>query len=121
LDYITLLHGCIKAREINLKFIDSSNLFLPNVFSPDDDGINDFFTVFTKSECIKRVKLMNVYSRWGEQVFSNSNFAPNDGSGAWQGRFRGKKLPVDVYVYYVEIEYYDGSIQKKSGDVTLVR
>ena len=89
------------------------NCFIPNVFSPNGDGINDVFTI--RGERIEQVSI-KVYNRWGNLVFEG-----RDASPAWDGRWQGQESPVGVYYYTAEIIYQNGAAEQKHGNVTIVR
>ena len=98
-----------------------SAVYIPNVFRPNEDGQNDYLTAFTKLDCISKIKVLRFYDRWGDLVFERYDFPPNDEQQGWDGIFRKKPASPGVYVYYLELEYYDGRISKMKGDVTLIR
>jgi len=90
---------------------------LPNVFTPDNDGFNDFFkVVFVPNQGNIQVKTLRVYNRWGDLVYNNEN--PDAG---WDGTYKNKPAPADVYVYIAELEFPNGSVEIKQGDITLIR
>ena len=90
---------------------------VPNVFTPDNDGNNDFFkVVFVPNQGNVQVKNLRVYNRWGQLVYDNET--PNTG---WDGNHKDKPAPSDVYVYFVEIEFPNGTVEQRKGDVTLIR
>ncbi|NRA48881.1 MAG: gliding motility-associated C-terminal domain-containing protein, partial [Phaeodactylibacter sp.] len=80
---------------------------------------NDWFTVYSKQEAIANVRSMEVYSRWGEKVFENRNFQPNNPQEGWDGFFRNQTLSSGIFAYVVEVELIDGSTEILQGDVTL--
>ena len=91
-----------------------------NIFSPNYDGINDYFNIFPNRGA-KTIKKLLVFNRWGACVYEGSNLRPgNDGEG-WDGTFKGKECNPDVYVYYSEVEFLNGRIQIVKGSITLVR
>lgn len=94
-------------------------IYIPNVFSPNDDGINDRFTFFSflPDVYIHEFTLMD---RWGEMVFSISDIRLADFAG-WDGVFREKPLNPQVFVYFAKARLSDGREVKLAGDVTLVR
>ena len=94
-------------------------LFVPNVFSPNDDGINDYFYVYG-NPAIRTVRNLTIFDRWGNKVFSAQNIPVNDEQSGWDGSFRGKRLTPQVFVFYVEVEFLDGEIVVVKGDVTLM-
>ncbi|MCF8239487.1 MAG: gliding motility-associated C-terminal domain-containing protein [Saprospiraceae bacterium] len=112
--------GCPGSDQINVLVKSRIKVFIPNSFSPNDDGINDFFTVYSDEDEIV-VRNLAIYDRWGNALFSQSDLPVNDPSAGWDGRFRGDRLDPGVYVYVVEIEFPDGSLQLFKGDIAIVR
>ena len=84
-------------------------IYIPTVFSPDGDGINDLF--YVKGQNIGHLHL-EVYNRWGQEVFS----APTLGV-RWNGSYRGRTCPTGTYVYRL---LWDKKTIK-TGTVTLIR
>ncbi|MCC6411513.1 MAG: gliding motility-associated C-terminal domain-containing protein [Saprospiraceae bacterium] len=114
------LAGCTAsdALQINVERVD--RVFVPNVFSPNDDGSNDQFTVFGGQQVVL-LRSMRIYDRWGELLFEKLGMPPNDVSQGWDGYTRGKLVMPGVYVYVVEVEYFDGTSEVFTGDLTVVR
>ena len=112
--------GCIRSDEVVVNVKTCVGVFIPNAFSPNDDGKNDYFTVYT-APCIKQVLVLSVYNRWGSLVFTRTNFEPNDDKMGWDGLWHGKPVPIDVYAFYVELEQKDGSMQRYRGDISVTR
>lgn len=112
--------GCPGIDSLTVKSLKIRHVYVPNAFSPDDDGDNDVFTVFT-NVAVKTVKKLRVYSRWGELVYEGTNIPPNDLSYGWDGTFRGKDVPVGVYVWTAEIEFLDGVVEMEKGDVSILK
>ena len=96
------------------------SIFMPTAFSPNNDGANDYFSVFA-SGCVRKVKKMQLFNRWGIMVFSKENFLANNEKNGWDGTMNERQLPPDVYIYVIELELGDGTIKLFSGDVTLIR
>lgn len=97
----------------------SRRIFVPNVFSPNDDGNNDFF--YLQSPDAGNIRTLAVYDRWGNAVYLSGTSVFNDVSGGWDGNNRGKPAPSGVYLWWAEIEFPDGEKKQLSGDVTLLR
>jgi gliding motility-associated-like protein len=96
--------------------------YVPNAFSPNDDGENDFFTIhFAADNFISKVKNVKVFSRWGALVFEKNNILPNSSITLWDGIFKGEKMNTGVFVWVMEVELLDGDSQLFSGDLTLVK
>lgn len=115
---IAIENDCITfLDDINVEFVDCCRLYIPNVFSPNQDGINDSFTVSRSFEnCNDFTNFsLKVLDRWGSVVFEGDN--TTDG---WDGSINGVSAKDGVYTYV--IEYFDGLNSKVvNGGVTLVR
>lgn len=113
---VTDVNGCLATRTVTivvLTLCEEPYIFVPTAFSPNGDGVNDTFRVMGNN--IAEIRLI-VYDRWGEKVFETTK--PEYG---WNGTFRGKVLPPDVYGYYVELTCIGGLNFYKKGNVTLFR
>jgi len=113
-------NGCTATAEINITVVPETEIYIPNVFSPNGDGYNDYFTLYSNERVIKILKL-TVFDRWGTNVFQGLQIDPNDESKGWDGTFRGKKLMPSIFVYSFEVLLADGTSQIISGDITLLR
>jgi gliding motility-associated-like protein len=89
------------------------NIFVPNIFSPNGDGVNDILYVY--SNAIASL-VFRVYNQWGQEVFESRNQ-----STGWDGTMSGVKQPVGVYIYVLSATMQDGTIVNKKGSVTLIR
>jgi gliding motility-associated-like protein len=94
--------------------------YLPTAFSPNDDGINDYFTAFSGGE-VTKVLSMEVYDRWGGLLFQNSDFEPNVEAYGWNGKQRGTDAPQGNYTYTFRLLLKDGSEKEVKGEVLLIR
>jgi gliding motility-associated-like protein len=99
---------------------DECGVFIPNAFSPNGDGQNDFFTLYGGQFSATKIRTMRVYTRWGEMVFEKENFDMDNLSG-WDGSIKGRAPIPGVYVYWIEIEQLGGRTKTYKGDVTLIR
>jgi gliding motility-associated-like protein len=86
---------------------------VPNAFSPNGDGIND--QIFVRGYGIAKMK-WTIYNRWGTMVFQST-----DKNTGWDGTYKGRKQPLDVYHYIVEVQMTDGTKVAKKGDITLLK
>ena len=112
--------GCVEIRSITFLVVRERDVYIPNIFSPNGDNINDFFTLFTDAD-LEEISIMEIYTRWGDLVFRKEHFQPNDPQAGWDGTFNGDPLNPGVYVYRIEIIYGDGLEDQLAGDVTLLR
>ena len=113
-------HGCMGYDSTTVWVAcDNSQFFVPNSFTPNDDGENDIFYVHANG--LKQIRLFRIYNRWGNIVFERHNILPNDKTAGWDGTHGGEKLPADAFVYTVEAECSTGQLFHYKGDVTLIR
>ena len=113
-------NGCVHADEIKIDVFIDRALYIPNVFSPNGDQVNDYFIISSASG-IKTIEELTIYDRWGTFVFQEFNFFPDDPTYSWDGTSRGKPLNPGVYVYKLVARYIDDKPIVKFGDVTLIR
>ena len=115
----TNIDGCVDSACIVIRSLDINISYTGNTFTPNDDGNNDVFYIQGGSD-IEEVNYFRIYNRWGEQIFSQESFPPNDVSYGWNGKFKGKTLNPGVYVYTYEVSYDNGTTELLFGDVTIV-
>lgn len=92
-------------------------VYMPNVFSPDNDGVND--RLFPQSPCILEAYEMQIFDRWGSQVFLSTN--PSIG---WDGRTKGDLARQGAYVWMIRYTVIENGIAREvrqRGDVVLLR
>jgi gliding motility-associated-like protein len=112
--------GCQVTENVSVFMTKTQRIFAPNSFSPNDDGDNDVFTIFTDGS-VASVQTLKVFSRWGNLVFESFDFSSGDISKGWDGRFNGVVLPDGVYIFYADILFKDGKKEVIQGDVSLMR
>lgn len=96
---------------------EECKLYVPNIFSPNDDGINDLFLAAT--DCTVSDFQMKIFSRWGRLVFESKRL--EDG---WDGKVNGAQLPADTYVYFIQYNFEDTDSTTKEmlkGEVSIIR
>ena len=112
---VTNSDGCTSTTNIEIIVEDNcSDLFIPNMFSPNDDLKNDEFCIYGMS-CLSDISLM-LFNRWGEKLFETT-----EGNICWDGTFKGKKVAAGVYVYTFRAVNKKGESVEKKGEFTLVR
>jgi gliding motility-associated-like protein/uncharacterized repeat protein (TIGR01451 family) len=116
----TDVQGCSDSTAFTIKVDEAVRVFVPNAFSPNNDGENDILMVYSPGD-VQEVKAFRIFSRWGEQVFEQQNFPPNFEGYGWDGTFRGAEMNTGVFVYFVEVLLIDGRTEVLTGDVTLFR
>jgi len=116
----TNFYGCSGSDSITIKvFCENSQVFIPNAFTPDNDGRNDIFMV--RASGIQEIKSFRIFNRWGELVFDKANFQPNDPNFGWNGKIKGVVPGPDVFVYTLEVICDDGTSYFYKGNVSLLK
>lgn len=114
------VNGCVNKDSVYIKILcPGSALFVPNTFSPNGDGSNDVF--YPRGKGIVNVKLLRVYNRWGELVFEKQNFQVNDAASGWNGIYKGKKAPADVYIFQCQAYCENNELITLNGNVALIQ
>ncbi len=110
-----VVSGCATTDSVLVR--QSCYIEIPNVFTPNADGFNDYF--FPKSLLSRAINSfrMQVFNRWGQLLFETSR---TDGRG-WDGRFNGELQPQGVYIYMIEVGFTNGVSEKYQGNVTLLQ
>ncbi len=118
---ITDWNGCVDSALITV-FVDPKRpIYIPNAFSPNNDGVNDVFTAYS-GPAARRIQRMQVFNRWGDRVFDGANIPMGELSNAgWNGRFKGEDLNPGVYVYVIDVEFVDSVVESYRGDIALLR
>lgn len=111
--------GCYDSTSFTVTVEDANRVFIPNAFSPNNDGNNDVLMIFSPGD-VKEVKSFKVFSRWGEIVFERKNFPPNYPAYGWDGSFLGQKMTPGIFIYYAEVLLIDGRTEVLTGDVSLL-
>ncbi|MEM6963667.1 MAG: PKD domain-containing protein [Bacteroidota bacterium] len=113
-----LLTGCKSTEEILLERVNvcSSDLIsMPNVFTPNGDGKNDTFQMYTNM--VDEIDYIRIFNRWGSLVYEST-----DRNFAWNGRYKGKRVPDGVYIYVLSAKCRINSTSIiKKGDVLIHR
>ncbi len=115
------LNGCSASAQVFVDIDKNRNVYIPNIFSPNGDGINDYFQVYAGIG-VSRINFVRVYDRWGEMMFEETDLLPGpDGTPGWDGNFRGKKMNPATFLYLIEVEFLDGRVLLYRGDVSIIK
>ncbi|MCS7037871.1 MAG: gliding motility-associated C-terminal domain-containing protein, partial [Saprospiraceae bacterium] len=112
--------GC-EATARTIVRVGDPNLWAPNAISPNQGaGRNDVFMIFAAPNTVQRIRSLQIYDRWGNQVFRRENIEPNNYRHGWDGRFRGQPMNPAVFVWWAEVELTSGQVILMKGDLTIV-
>jgi len=115
--YLTVTNqdnNCSKIDSIKIIVDTMPVVYIPNIFSPDGDGLNDYFEIFSSNPHFY-LEEMILFNRWGQKLYEGRG---NDSK--WDGKFHGEYQPIGVYVLLLKYKLYN-SIRLHSGGITLVR
>ena len=111
---VTDINTCKNSMTFVVEDICRGDLYIPNAFTPNKDGLNDLFS--PASDNLEYYSLV-IYNRWGEMVFSTTN--PVNG---WDGSFKGNPCASDTYFYVIKYKQFGQSTDKSvTGNLTLLR
>jgi gliding motility-associated-like protein len=113
-------NGCVALATLQLEEESNPIVTIPNVFSPNADGINDMFTVYGNKD-VELIEELQIFDRWGNQVFVNTTFPPNEENYGWDGSFKNAAMNPAVFAYVARVRFKDGRERAFKGDVTVVR
>lgn len=116
-------YGCKKdtlTTIVNITNCDSlksiCDLYFPNAFTPNNDGVNDFFYPLKKGNCLLEEYNISIFNRWGALIASNSN-----PEYKWNGKFKNEDCPLGTYFYFVSYKFSNQIKKIIKGDITLIR
>ena len=114
-------YGCSVEKLISLKVDKSSTiLHLPNIFTPDYNNVNDFFS-FVPTRAVLSVESFIIYDRWGNMIYRDVPLTNIYNHLGWDGSYNGNEVVQGVYGYMLNATFIDGSQKVFSGNLTLIR
>jgi gliding motility-associated-like protein len=114
------LNGCFQRDSMTVWVENTAEIFVPNSFSPNQDGWNDYFIPFGGRK-VKRILQMTVWARNGALLFKAHHINHSDETQGWDGKFNGQDMPIGTYMYLLEVEFWDESAKTFTGDINLFR
>jgi len=110
-------YGCHTVDSVEVIVEPRARVYAPTAFSPNGDGYNDRFELYTGPE-VAQITTLEVYSRWGGQVYV---YEPSGGLPAWDGYVEGEMAPAGLYLWVARLRLLNGQEVDRSGEVLLVR
>ena len=107
-------------KEIHI-VLDCYKAYIPNIFSPNFDGINDHFTIYGAVPNIQEIEQLLIFDRWGSLVYEQSHIPPNASGCGWDGTVAGKEAPQGIFSYKARVRFLDGKVLGYTGTISLVR
>ena len=109
-------NGCINIDTLLVRMFATYNIYVPNAFSPNGDGVNE--RIYPILVGAIQLKNFRVFSRWGTLLFETANPSPSVG---WDGRWNNTNQPMDTYTWTAEAISQSGELIKRSGNFVLIR
>jgi gliding motility-associated-like protein len=119
---LTVVHinGCVATAELNIVVVPAPHIYIPNTFTPNGDGLNDFFMLYSNDR-IESILQLSIFDRWGDHIFEGQNLNPNEAETGWDGTFKGKEMNPGIFVYFIKVLMKDGTTMTKYGDITMLK
>ena len=117
---VSSIDGCSDRDTMTVSVTSEQHLYIPNIFSPNGDGINDVFR-WDANNSVEEIALMEIFDRWGNLVFGFTHKTEDDPAGQWDGTLNGERMNPGVYTYKAIIQYVTGETEVRYGDITLIR
>lgn len=110
--------GCESSDSVKVALRSCDRFFVPNSFSPDDDGYNDIAELFVES-CVQKIVSYQIFDRWGNLIFQANDIAATDNDKMWNGTYQGQKANKGVYVLKAILQTYNGVQKTVFQDIML--
>lgn len=111
--------GCQDEDELLIRVIPIRDVGVPNVVVPGSGDQNSFVTIYGGRH-IARIVKFDVFDRWGNLLFTRSDFPPNQYQLGWDGTANGKRLIPGIYVYTARVEFIDQVEDTISGEILVI-
>ena len=113
------IYNCVASDSMFIQVIPNYNIYVPNIFSPNQDGFNDIFSIYGTEGT--KVKVFKIFDRWGSLLHESYDGYVNSFDHGWNGIYKGQLLNDAVFAWYAEVEFLDGETKLLKGDITLIR
>lgn len=117
---VTNISDCAASDLITVYVDERARVYAPSAFSPNGDGNNDVFRLFTDGS-VEEVELLQIFNRWGTLMYTAEKFRPNDPGIGWDGNYQGQLMDPAVFVFYAKIKLINGESKLIKGEVVLMR
>ncbi len=115
------IYGCTDSLVTFVAVDGRVPIFVPNVFTPNGDGTNDYVPVYGNPLQVERILSFRLFNRWGALLWEDEDFVPNDARRGWDGYLNGKLANAAAYVWVADVLLTSGETQQETGTVVLLR
>lgn len=113
--------GCLSSDSTYVLVDDNIAIYIPNIFTPNEDGQNDVFIPLASSNLVKGVISFQIYNRYGGIMYAVKNNFPYHQTIGWDGKIKNRKAEEGVYLYQIRLQLINDRIVNKTGEVLLMR
>ena len=113
--------GCTTSTSFEVVVDDRVFVFLPNVITPNGDGVNDIWSISMDPLTVPSIERVVVADRWGNVVYEEANLIAENTVDLWDGKIKGQFAPAGVYTFAVIFNRADGITSPRAGTITLIR
>ncbi len=118
--FVENLNGCIESMDVTIRYLSDIDFIYPNIFSPNGDDINEYFSIFGTGSPHK-INLLQVFDRYGGLVYEASSPSSSENPIVWDGKFNNQFVESGVYVFVIQYSIEENETLYYSGDITVIR
>jgi len=111
--HVSNIYGCSDTIIKSILVNDAFDIYVPNTFSPNGDGVNDFFKPIGQGVIEYH---MQIFNRWGQLIFETNDFY-----NGWNGTFNGKTCKVDSYIWKINAKDSKGKFRNLTGTINIIK
>lgn len=112
--------GCSITDAVIVYVDQTRDIYAPSVFTPDEDGINDRFTIFGGPD-LSEIEVLQVFDRWGNLLYEEYGLPPSNDQVGWNGKYRNNLVSGGTYIYRAVLRFTNGETQEIKGGIALLR
>ncbi len=116
----TNAEGCTATDALQIRVDKDYSIYIPNSFSPNEDGTNDTFILYARSGLVDEIEELLIMDRWGNIIYEHQLFQPNDAAAGWDGSYQGQRIADGSYVYSARVRYIDQRVETLSGSIDVI-
>jgi gliding motility-associated-like protein len=117
---VTSVDGCADRDSLTVTVTTDQNVYIPNIFSPNGDGVNDVLSI-SIGDGVEEISSFTIFDRWGNMIFLAEHVLPSEPIVSWDGRMKGETMNPGVFTYKLVAQFKDGERIVRYGDITLLR
>jgi len=117
---VTDENGCSDTDEVTVRVNIERPAQATKIFSPNEDGSNDFFNLYAGPGASK-IDNLYIFDRWGNRIYRGQNILLNEYNEGWDGKYKGQPVNPGVFTWLAEVRFIDDEVFSYTGDITVIR